>query len=196
VTVGLSGTAVNPELAEGDHRWLFYAKGCTCPEFNGMDVTKTLAKFVDHFLPKCPVVDPRGKSILIFKSNFPKLADLAHLTLSREVFSASKIVESIENGTFKLSDYEPQEQDRMQTLFWIPDVLADPDAIYRNGHTVVAGDEVYVKVFDKPKPQVKMVFTMDKPAGKKIKTVPVTSFLTSRNRAIRMIKGSPLYLKK
>ena len=99
-------------------------------------------------------------------------------------------------GQVRLCDYGPQEQDRMQTLFWIPDVLADPDAIYRNGHTVVAGDEVYVKVFDKPKPQIKLVFTMDKPAGKNIKTVPVTSFLTSRNRAIRMIKGPPLYLKK
>jgi hypothetical protein len=42
------------------------------------------------------------------------------LTLSREQFPASQIIASIENGTFDLAQYRPQEIDRMQMLFWIP----------------------------------------------------------------------------
>jgi len=188
-----------PTAAVDDNSKLFQAKGCACPRFNELGVSKTLAKFTSEFLPKCPIVDPRGKTITILKSNFPKLISLEHLTLKRDEFSASKIVQSIEDGTFDPKDYKPQELDRMQTLFWIPEVLSDPDAIYSNGHNVVAGDEIYVRVYDKRKPQVKLVFTLDikrKSDGSMIKTVPVTSFLASRNRAIKMIKGAPLYVRK
>jgi hypothetical protein len=151
-------------------------------------------KFLDTF----PIIDPRGKPITILKSNFPKLASLVHLTLSRDQFSASQIVASIEDGTFDLTQYRPQEMDRMQTLFWIPQVLSDPDAIYLNGHKIVEADEIYVRVYDKKKPQVKLVFTKEiiGPGGRLIKTVPVTSFLTSRNRALRTVRGSPLYMRK
>jgi hypothetical protein len=181
-----------------DHTILFQTKGCDCPSFNGLSVTNTLAKFCSELLPQCPIIDPRGKAITILKSNFPKLISLEHLTLGRKQLTASQIVASIENGTFDLGQYQPQEIDRMQTLFWIPEVLSDPDVIYGNGHKVVAGDEIYVRVYDKKKPQVKLVFTMDimGSGGRLIKTVPVTSFLTSRNRALRMVKGLPLYVRQ
>jgi hypothetical protein len=181
-----------------DHTTLFQAKGCSCPSFNGLSVTDTLAKFCSELLPQCPIIDPRGKAITILKSNFPKLISLEHLTLPRKQLTASQIVASIENGTFDLAQYRPQEIDRIQTLFWIPQVLSGPDAIYRNGHKVVGGDEIYVRVYDKKRPQVKLVFTMEimGSGGQLIKTVPVTSFLTSRNRALRMVKDLPLYVRK
>lgn len=112
-------------------------------------------------MPLCPLVDPRGKKVRILKNHFPKLADLEHATLNREEFPASLIVECIENGSFNLAHYKQERAERMRTLFWIPDVIRDPDAIYPNGHKVVVGDEIYVKVYDRNGSRVKLVFTMD-----------------------------------
>ena len=184
-------------LVEGDHTQIFYARGCECPKINWLDVKGTFDKFCSDFLPLCPLMDPRGKKIRILKSQFPKLVDLEHATLGREEFPASQIVECIENGSFNPEHYKKGRQERIRMLFWIPDVIRDPDAIYLNGHKVVAGDEIYVKVFDKKGSKVKLVFTMDiRKKGKIISTVPVTSFLTNSDRALQMVKGTPLYRRK
>lgn len=184
-------------LVDGDHRQVFHARGCSCPSFNWLGVKETLDKFCSDFLPLCPLVDPRGKKILILKSHFPKLVDLEHATLDRKEFPASLIVKCIENGSFNPDHYKQSRLERMRTLFWIPDIIRDPDAIYPNGHKVVAGDEIYVKVYDKKTSRVKLVFTMDiRQKGKVISTVPVTSFLARSSRARQMVKGDPLYLRK
>jgi hypothetical protein len=184
-------------LVEGDHTQIFHARGCACPGVNRLSVQETFQKFCSEFLPLCPLVDPRGKEIRILKSHFPKLVDLEHATLDREDFPASQIVQCIENGSFNPDHYKKGREERIQMLFWIPDVVRDPDAIYLNGHKVVAGDEIYVKVYDKKGSKVKLVFTMDiRKKGKIISTVPVTSFLTNSDRALQMVKGEPLYIKK
>ena len=74
--------------------------------------------------------------------------------------------------------------------------MTAPDAIYRNGHKIIAGDEVYVRVYDKLGSRVKLLFTMDiRKNGKVIRTVPVTSFLTDPDTVINFITGQPLYRK-
>jgi len=59
-------------------------------------------------------------------------------------------VELIEAGTFCEEEYEV-EKNRLLALFWVPNVIRDPDAIFKVKKTdhLVRADEVYVKVFDK-----------------------------------------------
>jgi hypothetical protein len=186
-------------LPEHSHKLIFYARGAKHPPYNEEDVTGSLKLFCSEILPKCPLVDPRKKQIKLIKSNFPKLADLEHKTLSREEFTASDIVSSIENGSFALDDYRDMRQERLKCLLWLPEVICDPDAIYRNAHKIVAGDEVYVRVYDKMGSKVKLAFTMDirdkKDKRRVIRTVIVTSFLTDPATAISYVKGDPVYLR-
>lgn len=184
-------------LPEHEHKLLFYAKGNKHPPYNTLSVAQTLAAFCSDFLPQCPLIDPRGKRISVVKTNFPKLAGLEHLVLSKDELPASDIIRSIEDGAFDLRDYDTTRNDRLRTIFWIPEVLRDPDAIYPNAHKIVVGHEIYVRVYDKMGSKVKLVFTMDIMAGKRIiRTVPITSFLTDPTNAISCIKGEPLYRRK
>jgi hypothetical protein len=177
-----------------EHQLAFFEKGSRHPLYNDLSCAATLKKFCDDFLPLSPFVDPRGKAVQIVKGNFPKLVDLAHKTMSREDFPARKIIECIENGTFDMEHYQSMELARMKTLFWLPEVITNPDAIYKNGHKIIAGNEVYVRVYDKMGSKVKLLFTMDiLRRGKIIRTVPVTSFLTDPGMVINFISGQPRY---
>jgi hypothetical protein len=188
-----------PEViaASVDHMALFDAYGSKCPPDNELSVSDTLKKFCEEFLPLSPLIDPRDKPIHIIKTNFPKLAGLKHRTKSREEFSATQIIAAIEGGTFDLRDYNPDRDDRLRTLFWLPELLRDPDAIFLNGHKIVEGDEVYVRVYDKMGAKVKVAFTKDlrDKKGGIIRTIPITSFLTNPTRAKSFIKGDPLYVR-
>ena len=182
---------------EHEHKLLFYAKGCKHPPYNNLSVPETLTRFCSDLLPECPLADPRGKRVSIVKGNFPKLAGLEHLVLKKDELSASDIIRQIEGGYFDLGHYDTAKDDRLRTLFWIPEVVRDPDAIFRNAHKIVVGDEVYVRVYDKMGSKVKLVFTMGiKKGNQLIRTVPVTSFLTDPKTAISYVKGKPLYGRK
>jgi hypothetical protein len=166
--------AVLPQHA---HKALFYATGSKHSGYNALPVKESLAKFCAAVLPVCPIVDPRGKKISIVKTNFPKLGGLEHLTLTKKQFSAAEIIRCIEEGTFQLGDYKEDRDDRLRTLFWITEVLSDPDAIYKNAHKIVVGNEVYVRVYNKLGSKVKLVFTMDVSNAKKIiRTVPIPNY--------------------
>jgi hypothetical protein len=184
-------------LPEHEHKLLFYAYGNEHPPYNMLSILLTIKKFCSEVLPACPLVDPRNKRISIVKSNFAKLAGLEHRILPKNELSASDIIRSIENGSFNPEHFDSSRLDRLRTLFWIPEVLCDPDAIYRNAHKIVAGDEVYVRIYNKMGSKVKLVFTMDiKKGGRVIRTVPITSFLTDPETAISYVRGQPLYAKK
>jgi hypothetical protein len=184
-------------LPEHGHKLLFYANGSKHPPYNDLPVPETLVQFCSELLPECPLTDPRGKRISIVKPNFPKLAGLEHLVLGKDELSASDIIRSIEDGLFDLGNYDTTRDDRLRTLFWIPEVMRDPDAIYQNAHKIVVGHEVYVRVYDKMGSKVKLVFTMDIVERKRlIRTVPITSFLTDPATAISYVKGEPLYRRK
>jgi len=184
-------------VAPTDHRALFYAKGSKRPPYNELSVGETLLKFCGEILPLFPLINPLGKKIKVIKTNFPKLAGLEHKTLTRDEFSASDILRAIEDGTFNLGDYDPNRDDRLRTIFWLPEVLRDPDAIYPNAHKIVAGDEVYVRVYDKMGSTVKLAFAQDiKKHSKLISTVVITSFLSGPATATSYVGGDPIYLRK
>jgi len=177
-----------------EHQLVFYARGAKHPPYNEMSVPDTLIRFCQDILPLSPLVDPLNRRVSIVKGNFPKLVDLEHGTLRKEDFRASEMIKCIENRTFDPHHYQIPDSSRMKTLFWLPDVITDPDAIYRNGHKIIAGDEVYVRVYDKMGSKVKLLFTMGvKQKGRLIRTVPVTSFLTDPEMVINFITGQPLY---
>ena len=175
------------------HKLIFFGKGWRHQPFNDLGVVETFAKFKQDFLSLCPLEDPLGRNIKVESVNFRKLLNLKHKTLGDKA-RAWKIVAEIEQGTFDISNYGLPD-DRIRTLFWIPEVITDPDAIYRNNHRVIAADEVFVRVYDKLGSKVKLVFTAT--FGKKpVQRVEiVTSYLTEPHTALKIIDGNPLYIR-
>ena len=172
------------------HYLLFHERGCRHQPFNELNVVESFKKFCAEFLPRSPIVAPRQKSIRIIKTNFPKFLNMKRVCGS--AVKASRIIEEIEAGRFDATHYK-WEIDRIRTLFWIPDIISDPDAVYKNAHKIVQGDEVYVKVYDKMGSKVKLVFT---DYIKDIRqTVIVTSFLTDPQTACEYVCGKPLYAR-
>ncbi len=82
---------------------------------------------------------------------------------------------------------------RVRTLFWVPDVITDPHAIHPNAHPVVAGDEVYVKRYDKNGSEVKLVVMG--PSENRGRVI-ITSFLTDISDLGNYIKEAAIWTKK
>lgn len=180
-----------PDLA---HQGVFFGDGRLPPEYNTLTIPETLDKFCADLLPRSPLIDPLGSQFRLVKGNFAKLVDLKH-KLGRDEYKASRIIRDIEDGRFDKQDYCDMDESRIRTLFWLPSVICDPDAIYRNGHKIVAGDRVYARVYKKMGSRIKLVFTMDVKTKKEQFMVPVTSFLTDPETAVKCVKGLPLYQK-
>lgn len=130
----------------------------------------------------------------IRKDNFPKFLNLT----VREGFQPKKpstIVRLIEEGKFVEAEYEWMN-DRAHALFWVPDVIRDPDAIYRKkrSHGLINADEVYVKVYDRMGSKIKLVFT-DR-VGKHRDIIFITSYLTDAHTAVKYCDGQPLHVRE
>jgi hypothetical protein len=87
-------------------------------------------------------------------------------------------------------------KDRIQALFWVPDVIANPDAIYlkKSSHGLIRAHEVYVKVYSKMGSKVKLVFVDY--FGKSRDPIFITSFMTNAGTAMKHCAGQPLYVRK
>jgi hypothetical protein len=173
------------------HWLLFTETGAACPPLNHLTVMETFGKFVSDFLPQCPITDPRGKTIRIRKDNFPKFLNL----IVKPGFPPKKpstIVEQIERGQFDALQYD-WAPDRIKSLFWVPDVISDPDAIYVKKTTYgrIRASEVYVKVYCKMGATVKLVFVDY--FGKSRDPIFITSFWTDPQSAMKHCAGSPLH---
>jgi hypothetical protein len=176
------------------HQLVLDVKGAKHPPYNALGVAESLLRYCEDLLPLSPLIDPRGKPLSVVKGNFSKLIDLKHKQLSKEELPASRIIECIENGTFDPDQYRILDLSRIRTLFWLPEVIGDPDAIYKNGHKIIPGDEVYVRIYDKQGARAKLVFTLDIRRKRHIiRTVPITSFLTELSMIRRFISGEPVY---
>lgn len=108
---------------------------------------------------------------------------------------AYMLIEELESGTFDPSHYDPLEKDRIRTMFWIAEVLEDPDAVFRNNHRTVKADEVFATVYDKNGSKIKLVFTAAFGPRFNLRQEVVTSYLTDPLSASKCFKGKPLYLK-
>jgi SAM-dependent methyltransferase len=193
----MSGTLRQQLLAampEDDPRQIFYANGRPHPPYNELSVVETFAKFKSEFLPQCPLKDPLDRDVRIVDTSFRKLINLKHKALGDKA-RAYKIIEEIENGTFDPNDYEPLERDRIMGLFWVPDVVRDPDAIFKNNHRVVKADEVFVYVYNKADSKIKLAFTSTFGPKFNPRVEIVTSYLTDERTAMFAAKGRPLYVR-
>ena len=187
---------VLPEMAasayeESQHLAILDKEGSPHPPQNYLGVCETFAKFKSEFLPLCPITDVLGRKIFIRRNNFPKLLNL-RMARNAAPRKAHTILEEIEAGTFVEGDYV-WEQDRLQALFWIPDMISKPDAIYkkRRGFGVVDAEEVYLKVYKKQGSPMKVLFTQR--VGPKRDRIVITSYVTSRSSAKLYTDGEPLY---
>jgi hypothetical protein len=171
------------------------AEGSPHPQHNYLKIGDTLEKFKAEFLPLSPLIDPRGRKILIRKTNFPKFLNLRPKDEKNQK-RAHTILEEIEAGSFVETDYF-FEQDRLQSLFWIPDVICKPDAIYKKkgGFGVVEAEEVYVKVYKKQNvgSPVKVVFTHRVKGSRGQDWIVISSYFTSRSTAKLYTDGEPLW---
>lgn len=167
----------------------FYGCGRKPQPYNDLSVEETYQKFKSDFLSLCPLTDKLNRVVKIDAINFRKLLNLKHKTLGAAA-RAHMVIKELENGTFDKDNYD-WANDRIRTLFWVPEVITDPDAIYENNHKVVKADEVYICVYDKGGSKVKLAFTSTF-AGK---VEIVSTYLTDAKTAMRCIKGKPLYQK-
>jgi hypothetical protein len=172
------------------HKLNLYKKGRTRPPYNDLNVEQTLKKFKEDFLPMCPLTDRLGREIKVGLHNFRKLAGIEHKSI--EEIRAWQVVQEIENGAFNLDNYTVEE-DRIRTLFWVPDVLGDPDAIYKNAHATIRAEEVFLCVYDKLGSNIKLVFTSTFGESRNRRREIVTSYLTDAKGALSCIKGQPIY---
>jgi hypothetical protein len=172
--------------------------GSPHPAHNYLTISDTLLKFRKEFLPLSPLIDPRGRKILIRETNFPKFLNLSHKDNDKQK-RAHTIIEEIDAGEFLEAEYM-FEQERLQSLFWIPDVIQRPDAIYmkKKGFGVVTAEEVYLKVYKKQNvgSPVKVVFTHRVGGMGKKDWVIISSYFTSRATAKQYTDGEPLWIRK
>jgi hypothetical protein len=177
------------------HLSVLDAEGSPHPAHNYLDIADTLHKFRADFLPLSPLIDPRGRKILIRETNFPKFLNLRP-TDKDSSKRAHTILEEIDSGKFLATDYS-FEQERLQSLFWIPDVICKPDAIYRKrkGFGIVEAEEVYLKVYKKQNvgSPVKVVFTQRVGTPDRKYWVVISSYFTSRATAKLYTDGEPLW---
>lgn len=125
---------VLPDMAaaayeRSQHLSIIDAVGTPHPPHNYLGIADSLKKFEADFLPLSPLVDPRGRRVRILKNNFPKFLNLRFRGGAQQK-RAHTILGEIETGTFHEGEYI-WEQERLQSLFWIPDVIRNPDAIYK-----------------------------------------------------------------
>jgi hypothetical protein len=173
------------------------AVGSPHPPNNYQTIPETLQRFKSEFLPLSPLVDPRGRRILIRATNFPKFQNLKPKDVRRPK-RAHTILDEIGDGSFRLEEYDFEEE-RLRSLFWIPDVICRPDAIYKKkGFGVVEAEEVYVKVYRKQNvgSPVKVVFTHRVKGGQQRDWVVISSYFTSRATAKLYTEGEPLWIRK
>jgi hypothetical protein len=158
------------------HKLNLYATGRARPEYNRLSIPETFKKFESEFLPVCPLPDALGRKVRVGPNDFRKLLNLK--LKNGQPKQGQQIVAEIKAATFDAVLYD-YERDRLETLFWIPEVLANPDGVCANDHSVIEADEVFFCVYDKPGSKIKLVFTAT--YGKTLKIV--TSYLTDAKSA-------------
>jgi hypothetical protein len=160
------------------------------PPISTLDIPRSYARFCEELADK-RFKDPSGNDVLILEKNFPKLLNLK-LVSSGLKAKASLVLAALRSGTFDSSLYT-FERDRIEALFWIPDVIADCHSLHPNCHATIEGDEVYVKVYDKEGDPIKILFTIPNSDGERVIT---TSFLTSFRRLPKFIRMPAIWTKK
>jgi hypothetical protein len=151
-------------------------RGAPCPTYCYSGIAAHFERYVNELVGKY-VSDPLGVRIWFMDYNFPKLIQL-HFNGNKA--RASKALEHFRSENKNNETGYTCDPSRFSTLFWIPNILEDPDSIHTNAHGKILGDEVYVKRYAKAGACYKIVFTeVDNDLNQRIVT---TSFMTPDDR--------------
>lgn len=134
--------------------------------------------------------DPLGTRVWFMDYNFPKLIQL-HFNGNK-----ARAAQALAHLRTENCDETKYTHDtwRAMTIYWIPNVIADPDSIHTNAHGVILGDEVYLKRYSKAGAPYKIVFTaVDESLNQRIVT---TSFFAPEDRLSCFVTMPPKWEKK
>ena len=148
------------------------------------------------------ITDKRCRVIKIERHNFSKFLGMKRLNPETGEFirdpnglplkaKAKVVIRALETGRFDPKCYFI-EYSRFRTIFWIPDVLKQPDSIHGNASKKIEGDEVYVRKYNIPGACLKLVFTAQAGAKK----VVVTSFSIEEKDLENYAKLPPIWPPK
>jgi hypothetical protein len=172
-----------------------YRPGPTCPPYRCGSIAGIFEEYEKELAGKT-FTDPCGEEVSFFDYNFTKLVQLEIISASsgkRLKAKAARFLEDVRSGRLDESNYS-WDTNRAQTLFWIPNVIQEPDSIHRNRHSIIMGDRVYVKRYSKAGAPYKVVFTtMERSSQVRVVT---TSFLVPEDRLVRFLQVPAIWEKK
>jgi hypothetical protein len=165
-------------------------EGALSPPYRFAPSIAALLRMYEHDLVGKYVSDPLGTRVWFMDYNFPKLIQLQFRGTKAR---AQKALEHLRNESANESEYSC-DKNRAGTIFWIPEIISDPDSIHENAHPRIMGEEVYVKRYAKAGACYKLVFTeVDSSINQRIVT---TSFMAPEDRLEVFIKKPGKWVKK
>lgn len=165
--------------------------------------TGTVIQAYERYMSEChgtDCEDPRDICVSLSNANFPKLLSLwvkADGNQPARKARAKYVIPQLEKGEFDPTRHTWNGK-RLMTLYWIRDVITDPDGIYPNSAQQVEGDEVYVKRYGNMAGRfgtedVKLVFVEINNAGER---VVITSYLEKPQRVKNYCGTPPIYIRE
>lgn len=117
-----------------------------CPPNNKYGSIAELFKRFEIELEGTSVTDPCGEKSYFYADNFPHLVKLEFYNEKIRQWVAAKAsvaVQQLRSGILDESKYRIGDSSRPRTLFWVPEIIANPDEIHINRRD--NGREVYSK---------------------------------------------------
>ncbi len=165
-------------------------RGAPCPDRCYCGIAALFERYEKELVGKY-VSDPLGTRIWFMDYNFPKLIQL-HFNGNKA--RARKALEHLRSDQKRNETGYSCDPNRSSTLFWIPEIITDPDSIHTNKHGRIIGDEVYVKRYAKAGACFKIVFTqIDQELNQRVVT---TSFMTHEDRLQEFVTMPAKWEKK
>jgi hypothetical protein len=96
--------------------------------------------------------DPRDNRLIFSLERFPHMIKLLRRGSDLEVERPQKVIRAIMEGTKSNGDFGGYDEERAQTLTWIPLIISEPSMILEVVEKTLwekPGDTIYVKEFDK-----------------------------------------------
>jgi hypothetical protein len=169
--------------------------GAICPPYRCGNIAGIFEGYEKELAGKT-FTDPCGEKVSFFDYNFTKLVQLEIARASSGIrlkAKAARFLKEVRSGHLDESNYT-WDANRAQTLFWIPNVIQEPDSIHQSCHSIIMGDRVYVKRYSKAGAPYKVVFTtIDRSSQVRVVT---TSFLVPERRLTRFVQVPPTWKKR
>jgi hypothetical protein len=164
------------------------------PNCRYSSIQEVYEQFFEHMEGRSITEPWQEERVFLFAENFPYLVKLEFYNKKVGRWLEAKASRAIEYLKEKSLDEELHRLDhsRARTLFWILDIIVDPDAIHRNVSKSVRGDWIYARRYQREKSAspIKVATTTVRDSGH---TVVVTSFWTDDAWMKKYAHPKPVY---